>query len=107
MLVAVLFLIANRQPVAISLDPFSASEPAITTMALPLWLWLMVILMIGFSLGSFGMWASGRERRTKARADKKLVKDLKKEVAALQARLPKEDPADLEPLPALQTETLA
>jgi len=53
---AVLFLVANRQLVAISLDPFNASSPAVTSLALPLWLWLALMLFLGVGLGAAGIW---------------------------------------------------
>ena len=84
---AVLFLVANRQMVAVSLDPFNAEAPALTTMALPLWAWLMTTLFIGFGAGSAGMWMSGRPHRVEARDAKKTVKELRKEVTSLETLL--------------------
>ncbi len=103
--VAVLFLVANRQPVAVSLDPFSASNPAVTTPPLPLWLWLMAMLFIGLGLGASGMWLSGREGRQKARATRREVKTLRKELAAAEKRASAEasDEADNDDLPLLES----
>ncbi|MBI1364426.1 MAG: DUF1049 domain-containing protein [Alphaproteobacteria bacterium] len=78
----VMFLVANRQPVSLSLDPISVDNPAIATPALPLWLWLAAALLIGFFAGAFGMWLSGRPRRRKARAERRELKALKREIAA-------------------------
>ncbi len=89
--VAVLFLVANRHPVAVSLDPFSATAPAVTTPALPLWLWLMLMLFVGFGAGAAGMWISGRTGRQKARAEHRELKALRKELAA--AAMAKPEPA--------------
>lgn len=86
LVLAVLFLIANRQMVTISLDPINASEPAITSFPLPLWMWLVTTLFIGVGLGAVGMWASGSERRHKAHAEHKELKALKRDHAALQHR---------------------
>ncbi len=61
--VAIVFLVANRQEVALSLDPFNASTPAIATMPLPLWVWLSCALLFGFFLGAAGMWRSGASKR--------------------------------------------
>ena len=80
---AVLFLVANRQPVSISLDPFSASAPAVTTWEFPLWFWLMLMLFIGFAAGAAGMWVSGRPKRQKARLEHRELKALRKELAAV------------------------
>lgn len=83
----VLFLIANRRGVAISLDPFSASAPTITTPVLPLWFWLSVMVLIGFAAGAIGVWVSGREKRVQIRAERRELKNLRKEVTALRTQL--------------------
>lgn len=87
LIVAVLFLVANRQPVAVSFDPISAAAPALTTPALPLWLWLMLMLFIGFFAGAAGMWLSGRPQRAKTRADRRELKILRRELSDAQAQL--------------------
>ena len=87
LVVAVLFLFANRQMVAISLDPFYAAAPSVTTIAMPLWFWLMSMMFLGLGAGSFGMWLSGRPRRQKARAERRELKALKQEASDLRARL--------------------
>jgi hypothetical protein len=92
--ILVLFLVANRNPVALSLDPFSTASPALATPALPLWLWLIFSLLIGFFIGGAGMWMSGRELRIRAKADRIELKALKK--AAAEAA-PTVKPAPLAP----------
>lgn len=77
----VLFLIANRRLVALSLDPFSTETPAIATPALPLWIWLVLALLAGFFIGAAGMWMSERELRIRAKADRLELKALKKAAA--------------------------
>lgn len=84
---AVLFLVANRAPVAISLDPFNAENPAMATPALPLWFWLMAMLFAGVALGALGMWLSASERRAQARDNRRELKAVKKELAAMTARV--------------------
>lgn len=91
LVLAVLFLVANRQLVAVSLDPFNAEVPALTTPALPLWSWLMVMLFVGLAAGAFGAWASARPRRVAARSDRKLVKALRADVTRLETRLREAD----------------
>jgi hypothetical protein len=91
----VLFLIANRTPVALSLDPLSTTAPAIATPALPLWLWLVFFLLIGFGLGAAGMWASDHELRVRARSDRLELKALKKAAAETPA-----NPAEISSPPA-------
>jgi len=87
LVLAVLFLVANRQPVAISLDPFTATAPSLTTPAFPLWLWLMTMLFIGLGAGAVGMWVSGRPRRHKAHLEHRELKSLHKELADVKAKL--------------------
>lgn len=89
----VLFLIANRQPVALSLDPFSTENPAVATPPVFLWVWLILALLIGFFIGAAGMWMSERELRIRARADRLELKALKKAAAdAARAADPPIDP---------------
>lgn len=81
----VLFLIANRKLVALSLDPFSTDAPAIATPALPLWIWLILALFVGFFMGAAGMWVSDRELRIRAKADRLELRALKKAMADAEA----------------------
>jgi len=74
----VVFLVANRAPVALSLDPLSVTAPAIATPALPLWIWLAMFLLAGVGLGAVASWVSGRELRKRARADRLELKAMKK-----------------------------
>ena len=84
---AVLFLVANRALVAISLDPFSTDNPALATPALPLWFWLIMMLFIGFAVGILGMWVSARSGRQRARDDRKTIKALRAELGDVKSRL--------------------
>ena len=82
MVLIALFLIANRQPVSISLDPMSTQTPAIVTPALPLWLWLSLAMLAGFFAGAYGMWSSGKDKRASAKAERRELQTLKKDLAA-------------------------
>ena len=85
--VAVLFLVANRQPVVISLDPINADAPALTSFPAPLWAWLMVMLFVGLGAGALGAWLSARPGRVEGRANRKLVSQLRKDVTRLETKL--------------------
>jgi len=87
MIAAVLFLVANRQPVAVSLDPFSTEAPALATPALPLWFWLMSMMFLGLGAGAVGTWLSARPGRVKAREARRAVKALRRELSETKARL--------------------
>ena len=80
--VFVLFLVSNRQPIAVSLDPLSTTNPLIVTPALPFWMWLTASLLFGFFCGATGMWISSRGGRIKSNAARKELKKLKREMAA-------------------------
>lgn len=103
LVLAVLFLVANRTLVPISLDPFRPDNPAMSTPALPLWFWLMGMLFIGVALGAAGQWLSGREMRAQARDNRRELRAVKKELAALEARQHKaEAPAEPAEPPKLE-----
>jgi len=95
-LVAVAFLVANRQPVAISFDPVSVDNPALATPPLPLWVWLTLALLFGFLLGAVGMWTSGRPARRRARAESEALRSLRRSAAERAAT----GPAD--PVPTIE-----
>lgn len=95
---AVLFLVANRTMVPISLDPFRPDNPALSTPALPLWFWLMGMLFIGVALGAAGQWLSGREVRSQARDNRRALKAAQKELAVLAARQKQAAPEEDEPI---------
>lgn len=84
-LLLVVFLVANRNPVAVSLDPFSTDNPAIATPALPMWIWMILMLMVGFFLGAMTSWIGARGQRRRAQADKKEVQKLRRENEAFAA----------------------
>ena len=95
--IVVLFLVANRQLVAISLDPFNASNPAVTTPEFFLWVWLILIFSVGFAVGAFGMWLSARPRRQKARMERRELKALRKDLAAMEKKVAETEAAQPAP----------
>lgn len=94
-LVLVVFLVANRVPIAVSLDPISTERPALATPPLPLWVWLVIAMLIGFFTGVCAMWVSARDARLRARAADRELKALKRELA--------ERPTAAADLPILET----
>ena len=80
--VLVLFLVANRQMVPVSFNPFSTGSLALS---LPLWAWLMAMLLIGYFLGAVTLWISGRDKRRQASLERKELKALRKELEIVQA----------------------
>ncbi len=105
LVLAVLFLVANRQLVTISLDPFNADNPLITSFPLPLWLWLIFTLFVGVGLGSAGMWVSGNKRREKARVEHRELKSLRREMMAMREQNPPEESKPFQSEPPLLEST--
>jgi uncharacterized integral membrane protein len=69
--VVLLFAVANREVVTLSLDPFSRDQPAMAFDA-PLFLILFAVLALGVLVGGIAAWLSqGRNRRAlrQARAE--------------------------------------
>ncbi|MET0606824.1 MAG: lipopolysaccharide assembly protein LapA domain-containing protein [Beijerinckiaceae bacterium] len=59
----ILFSIANRAPVTLSLDPFNRETPAIS-FTLPLYLIVLAAIGVGVLAGGVGAWfAQGRHRK--------------------------------------------
>lgn len=79
--VLVVFFFANRKLVHISMDPFDIANPAVAIGPMPLWATFAVFLLIGFFLGSFGMWLTAGTLRRKAQERKKEIRRLKEELA--------------------------
>ena len=69
----VMFAVANRGSVAISLDPFSADAPALT-LHVPLFLLLLIVLIIGVLAGGIAAWLRQSKWR---RAARRLERDLR------------------------------
>lgn len=100
-LLLVVFLVANRQPVAVSFDPISVEHPAFATPPLPFWVWMIAALLIGFFLGAFGLWASQGDHRKLVRAERRELKTLRREAAARDQAVAADDPP-APPSPSLE-----
>lgn len=62
-IVLIALAVANRAPVALTLDPFNPGNPALTV-SLPLFLYLFGALALGLVVGSVATWfRQGRYRR--------------------------------------------
>jgi uncharacterized integral membrane protein len=62
----VMFAVANRQPVAISLDPFDQADPALV-FSLPLYQLIFSVLIGGVLLGGAASWLRQSKWRRRAR----------------------------------------
>jgi uncharacterized integral membrane protein len=82
----VLFAVANRSAVTISLDPFSSPGPALTFSA-PLFLVVLVALIAGVIVGGAAAWLRQSRWRRAARRREAQVAALRREADGLQRRL--------------------
>ena len=81
----VVFLIANREPVPLSMDPFSQDDPALATPPLPLAVHFVIMLLTGFVLGALGMYLSGAKKRRRLREKSREVRRLREELREARA----------------------
>jgi len=90
----VMFAVANRGSIPISLDPFSSSAPALTV-HMPLFLLLLIVLIIGVLAGGIAAWLrQSKWRRAARRLDRELrtaraeAEDARRRLAAVQTPPP-------------------
>ena len=90
----VMFAVANRGSVAISLDPFSTTAPALTV-HVPLFLLLLIALIIGVLAGGIAAWLrQSKWRRAARRLERELrtaraeTEDARRRLAAAQTPPP-------------------
>jgi uncharacterized membrane protein YciS (DUF1049 family) len=90
----VMFAVANRDYIAISLDPFSANAPALT-LHVRLFLLLLIVLIIGVLVGGIAAWlVQSKWRRAARRLERDLrtvraeAEDARRRLAAAQAAPP-------------------
>ena len=65
-LLIVLFAVGNRAPVTVALDPIAA-QPPMFSFAMPLFLLLLVVLILGVILGGVAAWMRQSRWRRRAR----------------------------------------
>ena len=71
--------VANRMPVAFTLDPFNPNNPGLT-FQLPLFVMLFLALGVGLILGSFATWWKQGRYRKQARNKSREVQSLIQEI---------------------------
>ncbi|MDF2094663.1 LapA family protein [Aquibaculum arenosum] len=77
LVIAVVFAVVNRQPVAVQLWPFEI------TLQAPLFLVVLLAIFVGFVLGGIASWlAAGRKRRAQ-RDERERLRRLEHEVETL------------------------
>jgi uncharacterized integral membrane protein len=81
-LAIILFAVANRQRVTISLDPFSADAPAFTV-ALPLFIVILGMLIAGVVIGGVASWLRQAHWRRRTRRLEAETRRLRAETESL------------------------
>ncbi|NJR13097.1 MAG: LapA family protein [Phyllobacteriaceae bacterium] len=74
--------VANRAPVALTLDPFNPGNAGLT-LALPLFVIILGAMMVGAVIGSVLTWLSQGKHRAKARSEASRASLIAREAEAL------------------------
>jgi Mn2+/Fe2+ NRAMP family transporter len=97
---AVLLAVANREPVQLSVDPFTPDAPAFVT-SLPLFAVIFAAVMLGVVIGGVATWlAQGRNRRER-RLYRREMQHLRTETDRMRAERPSSGPALRSPSPTV------
>jgi len=86
-LVIVLFAVANRAPVRVSLDPFSRDLPMLSY-ELPLFAVVLAAIFLGVLVGGLASWIAQGKHRKAARRGRREVEALRSETEALRSAVP-------------------
>lgn len=86
-IVLVALAVANRDPVTLSLDPFSRAEPALSVQA-PLFWFLFAAVAFGVFIGGLASWARQGKWRKEARVKRREADRWHEEADRLKAALP-------------------
>ena len=81
----IVFAVANRAPVIVSLDPFGNVPPALS-IELPLFVLLFVVAVLGVIAGGIGTWFGQSTYRRAARAAERELSAKRSEIERLRAR---------------------
>ncbi len=74
----ILFAVANREPVTLSLDPFAPDTPALAV-SMPLFVLVILALMLGVIVGGVADWLRQGRYRKEARSRRAEVRRLEAE----------------------------
>jgi uncharacterized integral membrane protein len=86
-LVIVLFSVANRGSVRISLDPFSRDLPTLSY-DVPLFAIVLAAVFLGVVVGGIAAWFAQGKHRKAARRNRREVEALRSETRALRSAVP-------------------
>jgi uncharacterized integral membrane protein len=85
-IVMVMFAVANRATVTISLDPFDVAQPAYA-LTMPLFLLVFLLIVLGVLIGGVATWLKQHRWRVRARRAEADARDLRAQLYA--ANLPR------------------
>ena len=83
-IILIVFSVANRGSVSLTLDPFNPGNPLLT-MGVPLFVIILTSMMIGVLIGGTATWLKQGKHRKRARTEKSRAEDIKVEAEALKA----------------------
>ena len=86
-LIVVLFSVANRAPVRVSLDPISRDAPSLA-LDLPLFAVILAAIAVGILIGGFASWLAQGKHRKAARVNRREADKLRNEAQSLRAAVP-------------------
>ena len=95
--IVLLFAVANRRWVTVSLDPFSADAPAYA-LELPMFLLIFIALIAGVIIGGVAVWFGKLHWRMAAHRAEKEVARLKAEKADAEGRIVRQSPGVVPPM---------
>jgi uncharacterized integral membrane protein len=84
--IVLVFAVANRHRVTLSLDPFGAASPSFS-LEVPLFLLMFAVLMIGIIIGGVASWFNQARHRKAARRARDEMERYRAETERLRAQL--------------------
>jgi len=81
----VVFAVANRHEVTVSVDPFNSGDPVLTQ-TMPLFVLIFVLVAVGVVVGGIAAWLKQHKWRTRARRAEAEARDLRARLAAGEQR---------------------
>jgi uncharacterized integral membrane protein len=85
-IIFVIFAVANRHAVTVSLDPFGGDAPSLSA-TMPLFILILLLMALGVIVGGIATWFNQGRWRKAARAHDAEARSLRAERDALQAEL--------------------
>ena len=82
-LILIVFAVANRHAVTVSLDPFASNETAVS-LTLPLFALIFVVLIVGVLIGGTATWLRQGRWRWIARRLEAELRNLRAKIAAIE-----------------------